>query len=111
VDRYNYDAAFWRKRTKPPILGLVSVKLAEEDRRRYERNKGVAVHALLTNGPAYNAGILEGDVIIAIGMDEISDVDHFKATLRKYAGQMVELTVLRAGRQKTVPVQLNQSVD
>lgn len=107
VDRYTYSSEFWRKRSFPPILGTSTTALEQEDRHRHERNKGLKVRAVVTNSPAWNAGILEGDIIIRVNTEEISDKEHFNTVLTKYAGQNVDLMIFRNGAEKSISVQLN----
>lgn len=107
VHRYQYEAGFFR-RMPSPILGVLPQPLPAEIRQRLERNTGVFAWVVRSGSPAFNANILEGDVILNLnGEDVVSDVDLMDKNM-KFAGQKVNVEVWRNGQFKTIPVQLNK---
>ena len=68
---------------------------------------GVRVGGVVDGSPAQKADIKEGDVITAIDGRPIANLQAFSAMLGALApGQTVKATVVRAGKEMTVPVTL-----
>jgi hypothetical protein len=106
VHRYQYEAGFFR-RMPSTILGVLPQPLPSEIRQQLERNTGVFAWVVRNGSPAFNANILEGDVILKInGEDVMSDTD-LMAKNFKFAGQKVDVDIWRNGQFKTISVQLN----
>jgi len=106
VQRYQYEAEFFRKHKKS-ILGVLPEPLPTEIRQKLERNTGVFVGTLMNDSPAFNANILEGDVILKMNGEDInSPADLFKDN-QKYAGQAVDIELWRNGQSKIVSARLN----
>jgi len=60
--------------------------------------RGIGVLAVAKNGPAWNAGIRQGDVIIALDGDAVDDASKFLLAISQRAPEsQVELEVSRAG--------------
>jgi len=72
-----------------------------------ERPTGVLVAAIYEKGPAEQAGIKRGDVILEVDGQPIDDPESFgyRFSLKGIEGQ-TNLTVLRAGQRTTVQVKL-----
>jgi S1-C subfamily serine protease len=79
--------------------------------------RGVVVLNVVRGGPAEKAGlrgieqgpsgIKLGDVIVAIGNERVEDYDDLYNTLDlHHAGERVEVTILREGKQQKVPIDL-----
>ncbi len=68
--------------------------------------------ALITDvpeGPARDAGLLAGDVILTFNGDEISDVRDLTRTVADAPiGEEVPVLVLREGKEQTIPVKLGR---
>jgi hypothetical protein len=106
VHRYQYEAGFFR-RMPPTILGVLPQPLPSEIRQQLERNTGVCAWVVRNGSPAFNANILEGDVILKMnGEDVMSDAGLMEKNM-KFAGQKVEVEIWRNGQFKTISVQLN----
>jgi hypothetical protein len=106
VDRYKWEATFWRK-LSPPVFGVRVDSLSDELRQKFERNTGVVVRIVSDDSPAFRANILVGDVLTAIDDEEIITAANFSEFLSKYAGTTVTFTVLRGPQTKKIPVKLN----
>lgn len=106
VRRYDYVASFWVK--VRPQFGAHVRDLNDELRQRYERNRGVVVDIVIKGSPAYEADVLPGDVIIALGDEEISDTTSFVAAIKRHAGRSVEVELIRGDKRTTLEVKLNK---
>lgn len=106
IQRYEYDAAFYRKFV-PPIFGALPQALPAEIRQQLERNTGVIVWVVRNGSPAYNANILEGDVILKMNGEDVLSVADYVQRYIKLAGQKVELEIWRNGQVKNISVQFN----
>jgi hypothetical protein len=106
LHRYAHHAIFWRK-TKPPVLGILARPLPDDLKATLQRNGGVVVAVVLDNSPAFRANILEGDVMLKIAGEDVASPQDYADKMPKYAGQKVDLEILRDGETKTISVQLN----
>ncbi len=71
---------------------------------------GVYVNGLTESGAAELAGVEEGDVIIGVNDINIHSVPELQEQVSKYRpGDNVNLTVLRDGKQRSIPVMLRNS--
>jgi Do/DeqQ family serine protease len=65
-----------------------------------KRADGVIVTAVARNGPAHKAGVLPGDVIVAIDGKKIDEArEAMLAILSRRPGDKIGLTVVRAGKE------------
>ncbi len=90
-----------------PFLGIqpaaVTGPIAE--RFQLERREGVLVLDVSEGGPAQQAGVEPGDVIVGIDEADVATVEQFLAALREVQpGQTVLLRVVRAGEAQELPV-------
>ncbi len=88
-------------------LGVVGTD--DEDR----AGGGARVHEVAPASPAEKAGLVPGDVIVAVGdgssTTSVSDMAELMGEVRRRRpGHTVELTVLRDGGQRHVPVELGE---
>ena len=82
-----------------PVTGPIA------ERFQLERDEGVLVLDVSEGGPAQQAGIEPGDVIVGIGDAEVATVEQFLAELREVEpGQTMSIRVLRDGNPEEVPV-------
>jgi S1-C subfamily serine protease len=66
--------------------------------------------AVVPDSPADKAGIEEGDVILKLNNDAISQSDSFIKLLSKYnPGDEIELRIVRNGEEKSLKVKLGES--
>jgi len=92
---------------KPAVFGVLAQPLPSEVRQKLERNTGILAAIVTAESPAFNANILEGDVIVKINDEDINSVADFFQKIPKFAGQKVNIEIWRNGEFKTIPVQLN----
>lgn len=88
---------------KPGQLGLSLRALTREERARIREQDGLAVEAV--SGAAARAGLLPGDVVLAVNGTPLRSVEQLRAVLDKKPGN-VALLVLRDGDRIFVPVDL-----
>ena len=55
--------------------------------------------------PGKAAGIKEGDVIVAVNGEDVEDLEDFSEEIGRMDGSLLELTLLREGKRRTVTVQ------
>jgi len=88
-----------------PWLGVKGEPLTAEEATRMglDRPRGLKVTDLFANGPAARAGIRQGDVILAVGNNEINDQGglNFRVGTRA-PGDTVAVTLIRGGREQQV---------
>jgi putative serine protease PepD len=73
---------------------------------------GVAVEEVTAGGPADDAGLRTGDVIVAIAGDEVASPDEVRAAIdSRNPGDAVEVRIRRGGDERTVRVELGERPD
>lgn len=80
-------------------LGIKGQSVTASIQELHKIPEGIYLSAVEVNSPAHNSGIQTGDVITAIGKENITDMNQFMNALSRYApGDTVEITVKRRGR-------------
>jgi S1-C subfamily serine protease len=73
-------------------------------------NMGVVVKEVVKNSPAEKAGIKEGDIIIALNGNNISNLERLKEMiLIEEPGKTVTLTIIRGKNKMEIPVKLEEA--
>jgi len=86
----------------------VDQELAKE--KNLNTTQGVYVQGVYDNGSAKEAGILPGDVIVAINDNEVRDIPQLQERIGQYEpGQRVMVTVLRGSKQMKFDVLLKNA--
>ena len=71
--------------------------------------KGFAIMGVASGGPADQAGMKAGDVIIQLGDQKIGSLDDFDLALRKFsAGDQADVTIRRDGQEVKLKVTLGK---
>lgn len=74
-----------------------------------DSTNGVIIAGVLNNGPAANAGLRPGDIVVKISDTEVIDGKHaIKLIARVAPGNKVNIEFLRAGKENTVDVTTSQ---
>jgi serine protease Do len=95
-----------------PYLGVYLSDLTQETARRFGSSveTGALVEKVQPGGPADQAGIRRGDIVIAAGKDEVQSSGDLISALRNYQpGDTVKLTVVRNGQKTQLQVNLAES--
>ncbi|WP_397475621.1 S1C family serine protease [Pusillimonas sp.] len=72
-----------------------------------ERSDGVVVAGVLRGGPAAGAGLRVGDIVLAVGSEPVVDTIGFLNQIASLEPESkIEAKILRAGRQRVVPIQV-----
>jgi len=88
-------------------INIADVSQALAEQQDLETNNGVYVGGLTPNGAAEDAGIEEGDVIVAVDDREVSKSSELQELIgRKRPGDKVNLTINRNGDIKNISVKL-----
>jgi serine protease DegQ len=101
------DAIVSHGRVRRARLGvaLERVELPRALAERLGRRHGVVVLSVLEGGPAERAGVLLGDVILAVGAEPVESVDALQGVLgEQVIGQELSVALLRAGAERTLGV-------
>ena len=73
--------------------------------------KGIYVMNSVTDGPAYNAGIQNGDIITKIGDREMISMKDFQSLMDSLQiGQVLNVTVQRNGREQYTELQFQVQI-
>ena len=68
-------------------------------------NIGVLIKKVENNGPAYNAGINNGDIILSIGEKKVSSEKDYQTIIRDFAaGETIDIKISRNGKNKRYAV-------
>jgi len=95
--------------------GYIGVKIQDLNPQLAEafglkKDEGALVLEAEEDGPAFEAGIRGGDIIIKVDDDEIDDTGSLKSVIReKDEGDEVEITVLRNKKKKSFKVTVGES--
>jgi putative serine protease PepD len=74
-----------------------------------EAEAGALVAEVEPNGPAASAGIQVGDIVTALGEQEVRGSGDLLSALRRYEpGERVEVAVLREGTQERISLRLGE---
>jgi hypothetical protein len=104
--RSDHEATYWAK-NQPPVLGIMSRPLDDQEKARLMRDDGIVVELVTNSSPAAAAHILQGDIIVAIDGKAILDPTAVPAFLQSIAGRRVRIDLFRNGTPQAIDVQLN----
>jgi len=90
---------------KPGRLGLALRPLTAEELQKHGVERGLLVEKAV--GPAQKAGILKGDVLLALNGEPVSDVESVRKLADK-AGPHVALLIERQGNTLFIPLNLGK---
>ncbi|MCL2461729.1 MAG: trypsin-like peptidase domain-containing protein [Defluviitaleaceae bacterium] len=97
--------------SQPGYLGITGVTVTTQLKNLYGfPSVGVYVQTVYTGTGAYNAGLMQGDLITAFNGVTITTNDQLNAEIAKtLAGQTVDMTVYRSGYAKPTTIQVTMT--
>lgn len=64
--------------------GVVAENLTEAARQEHQVPRGIYVYEVMTDSPAYNGGLMSGDIILNVGDRVISNMNNFYNAISEY---------------------------
>jgi S1-C subfamily serine protease len=90
-------------------VGLQPVELPDHLRQQADTGPALIVLALEPGGPAAQAGVLIGDILVALGGRPVHDTDDIQAVLETHAvGEAVEASLIRGGAPLALPIVIGE---
>ena len=89
-------------------VGVQAVALPDAVAAELGRKRGVLVTSVADDAPAAGAGVLLGDVILALDGIPITGLEDLLAALATRAGTKAKLELLRAGARESVDVEIGE---
>lgn len=88
-------------------LEIRDIEQAEADALGWEAPRGAFVVALFEDGPALNAGVQAGDIVVSVDGTEVEGIEAFIDTISGHApGARITLRLLREGKERRVTMVL-----
>jgi hypothetical protein len=107
---YKYYASYWAKMPRP-TLGVHIIKLipqtSTEEVTDNNSGKGLRVLAVIKESPAFQAGLLRGDQLIAINDQILENPEDLTGYVSKRHGETINLRYLRDNQEYSKQVKLN----
>ncbi len=111
VARTIADALRRDGRIKRGFLGVSTqpVRLAENLAAQLNQRSGLMVIGTEKDGPAEKAGLMQGDVLVALGGQAVTDIETLQAALRPgTVGKTLTAKVVRGGELKDIGVTIGE---
>jgi Do/DeqQ family serine protease len=92
---------------KPAWIGIVAQELDEKLAQylKYPGKKGVMIKSVEPDSPALQAGLREGDVLLAVGAKTIANLEDYQAATKTVtAGETLETQVWRSGQNRVFAI-------
>jgi hypothetical protein len=103
------NAAPQERRSAEAFLGVMAAPLTDEIREITGAQHGVLVNSLLDSSPAAAAGLMAGDVIVAIDGREVGSPEQLVDRIRAHKpGDEVRITYYRMGKRREAAVRLGE---
>jgi S1-C subfamily serine protease len=98
-------------RVRHPFVGILPASLTSDiaSSLRVGTDAGVLVLGLVPGGPAEQAGLRVGDVIVAVDGQAVESAEEFLASVRGHRpGDQIQVEVVRDGQRQTIEVVLTE---
>lgn len=102
VNRFQYGAFYFVKMKWH--LGVICRGLSDQERQALQTNYGCYVTLVVDGTPAYESGILPGDIITAVDGLPVEGYAGLVQVASDYMGQAITLTIARQGKTITKSV-------
>lgn len=94
------------------FLGVMALGIAQFQAERLGVKKGLMVRKVIADSPAAKADLRVGDVITAVGEDEVGDIIELRVAIRAFGeGDRITITVLQNGELLKKRVKLAAAPD
>ncbi len=96
-----------------PVLGITAVDVLDDTTAaRYNVTKqGVYIYSITDGGAADKAGLMVGDCVLKIDGQDVSSKEVLSSIISKHkAGDTIQLTIYRDGKEQTVSATLDEAV-
>jgi C-terminal processing protease CtpA/Prc len=93
------------------FLGVYPKALDDDTRSalNYEKGEGVLVEDVVDEGPAEEAGVEAGDIILKMDAQTVDSPEALRSAIRKHKpGDEMALVILREGKEKSLKVELGE---
>ena len=92
-----------------PLLGIECTEVSSYYQQFYHLPAGIRVVSVTAGGPAEQAGLLPGDILLSMDGGRITTLDEMNAQLYSHGvGDTVTLTIYRSGKQLDVRLTLGE---
>lgn len=92
-------------------LGIYGQSVPDSYKERFDWPAGVYVSQIVDGSPASLAGLVQGDIITAIGGENVETMEELQSQLEKYAvGDKVEITVVRSDNDELKEAKLTATL-
>ena len=85
-------------------IGVQAVPAPAVLRSHLKLKHGLLIEHVLPEGPAAEAGFAEGDILLTVGGEEVSDVKQLHDALQKSKGEAVSAVLLHEGEEREVKI-------
>ncbi len=103
--RYEQTAYFFVKAKPEKIgLGLVLEPLTPIQVRAAGSGKGLSISVVVRGSPAFDAGMIAGDIVLKIAEQDASTLDRIAQIKADYAGQTVPVEIIRDGQPQILEI-------
>ena len=104
----NQNPPVFKATTNPPAQRRMSFSVTFGIMPNYgDSSQGLKVDAVRENGPAYSAGMQDGDIIVKINNKDVSDIYEYMARLGELKpGDIAKVQVLRNNKNIMLEIQL-----
>jgi hypothetical protein len=75
--RFDQNASYFAKRTKPLKFGVFYDALTSEEKQKNETNYGLKVRAVVNNSRMFDAGVIPGDIMLEMNGRKLTTLQDF----------------------------------
>ena len=98
------------ERAKAGFMGVFPGPLDEDQRHVHglHSDQGVVLRQVVADGPAGQAGLKAGDILVALSGRPVGRTDLGRRLTEIGAGETIDVTIIREGRRLTLPLTLGE---
>jgi len=104
-DRYEQTALFFAKLKPEKIsFGFLGLPLTTQQAAAIGSGKGLSIEVIVRGRPAFDAGLLKGDIILTIAGKDVSTSERIRQVRSDFASQTVPVEIIREGKPQTLQI-------